>query len=466
MATEAAPEWLDKGDNAWQLAASTLVGLQSVPGLVILYGSIVKKKWAVNSAFMALYAFAATFVVWCLWAFRMSFGDRLLPFVGRPDFAALGQAFLTEQGFAGAYPAATLLFFQFVFAAITLVLVAGSLLGRVNFRAWMLFVPLWLTFSYTVGAFSVWSPTGSSSRPASWTSPADTSSTSPPASPASPPLSGYVGPRTAKDREAFPPNNILLTLAGAGLLWMGWTGFNGGAPYAANIDASVAIVNTHLCTATSILVWLCLDCAVFGRPSVIGAVQGMITGLVCITPAAGLVQGWAAMLMGALSGSVPWLTMMVLHKRSRLLTRVDDTLAVIHTHGVAGSLGGVLTGVLAEPRLTRLFFGDDPRYVGLAYAIKDGRAAAGLRQVGMQLAGIAFVVALNVVVTSIVCLLVGMLVPLRLSEEQLAAGDDAIHGEDAYAVWGDGETYEQSVHGNGAYPMTSNPVASKADEMI
>jgi Amt family ammonium transporter len=109
---------------------------------------------------MALYAFAATFVCWCLWAFRMSFGDRLLPFVGRPDLAALNQAFLTEQGFAGAYPAATLLFFQFVFAAITLILVAGSLLGRMNFRAWMLFVPLWLTFSYTIGAFSLWSPNG------------------------------------------------------------------------------------------------------------------------------------------------------------------------------------------------------------------------------------------------------------------------------------------------------------------
>lgn len=276
-----------------------------------------------------------------------------------------------------------------------------------------------------------------------------------------------VGPRTAKDREAFPPNNILLTLAGAGLLWMGWTGFNGGAPYSANIDASVAVVNTHLCTATSILVWLCLDSVLLGRPSVVGAVQGMITGLVCITPAAGLVQGWAAMLMGLVSGSVPWLTMMVLHRRVRLLARVDDTLAVFHTHAVAGSLGGVLTGVLAEPRLTRLFFGDDPRYVGLVYAIKDGRAPAGFRQVGMQLAGIAFVVALNVAVTSGVCLIVRLLVPLRLSEEQLAAGDDAIHGEDAYAVWGDGQTYEQSVHGgNNAYPMTANPVASKAEEMI
>ncbi|KAM3260273.1 hypothetical protein ACQJBY_051500 [Aegilops geniculata] len=466
MATEAAPGWLEKGDNAWQLAAAALVGLQSVPGLVILYGSIVKKKWAVNSALMALYAFAATMLCWCLWGFRMSFGDRLLPFVGRPDFAGLDAAgFLSRQGFAGAYPAATLLFFQFVFAAITLILVAGSLLGRMDFRAWMIFVPLWLTFSYTVGAFSVWSPNGFlfkagvmdfaggyvihlSSGIAGFTA------------------AFWVGPRTAKDREAFPPNNILLTLAGAGLLWMGWTGFNGGAPYAANIDASVAVVNTHLCTATSLLVWLILDCFVFGHPSAFGAVQGMITGLVCITPGAGLVQGWAAMLMGLVSGSVPWFTMMVLHKRCRVLRHVDDTLAILHTHAVAGSLGGLMTGLLAEPRLCRLFFGDDPRYVGFVYAVRGGRASAGFRQMGVQLAGIGFIVALNVVVTSIVCLLVRVTVPLRLSEEQLEAGDDAIHGEDAYAVWGDGETYEQSVHGSRRYQMTANPMSSKVDEII
>lgn len=96
-----------------------------------------------------------------------------------------------------------------------------------------------------------------------------------------------VGPRLTKDRERFPPNNILLMLAGAGLLWMGWTGFNGGDPYAASIDASLAVLNTHVCAATSLLTWLILDIIFFGKPSVIGAVQGMITGLVCITPAAG-----------------------------------------------------------------------------------------------------------------------------------------------------------------------------------
>lgn len=150
---------MNKGDNAWQLTAATLVGLQSVPGLMILYGGAVKKKWAVNSAFMALYAFASVLVCWVMWGYQLSFGDRLLPFLGKIN-VALDEEFLLEQTFSGKFPNATMVYFQFVFAAITLILIGGALLGRMNFYAWMLFVPLWLTFSYTIGAFSIWSPKG------------------------------------------------------------------------------------------------------------------------------------------------------------------------------------------------------------------------------------------------------------------------------------------------------------------
>lgn len=169
----AAPDWLNKGDNAWQMISATLVGLQSVPGLVILYGSIVKKKWAVNSAFMALYAFAAVVICWVTWGYKMSFGDKLLPFWGKAG-PALGQKFLIKQAalpettqfhndgsvetamILPFYPMASMVWFQCVFAAITLIILAGSVLGRMNIKAWMAFVPLWLTFSYTVGAFSLW----------------------------------------------------------------------------------------------------------------------------------------------------------------------------------------------------------------------------------------------------------------------------------------------------------------------
>lgn len=156
---EASPEWMNKGDNAWQLTAATLVGLQSVPGLVILYGSMVKKKWAINSAFMAFYAFAMVLVCWVGWAYRMSFGEKLLDFLGKPA-VSLDEKFLLGQAFLGYFPTATMVIFQGVFACITLILIAGALLGRMNFRAWMLFVPLWLTCSYTIAAFSIWCPDG------------------------------------------------------------------------------------------------------------------------------------------------------------------------------------------------------------------------------------------------------------------------------------------------------------------
>ncbi|XP_068651542.1 ammonium transporter 2 member 5-like [Aristolochia californica] len=449
--TEASPEWLNKADNAWQLTAATLVGLQSVPGLILLYGGAVKKKWAINSAFMSLYAFASVLVCWMIWGYRLSFGDKMLPFWGVPNFA-LDQKYLLDMAFLGSFPTATMAFFQFVFAAITVILIAGAVLGRMNFYAWMLFVPLWLTFSYTIGAFSLWSPKGFlskagvidysggyvihlSSGVAGFT------------------LAYWVGPRLTKDRERFPPNNVLLMLAGAGLLWMGWTGFNGGDPYVASVDASLAVINTHTCAATSLLVWVFLDIAFFGKPSVIGAVQGMITGLVCITPAAGVVQGWAAIIMGILSGSIPWFTMMVVHKRSVLLQKVDDTMAVLHTHAIAGTLGGLLTGVFAEPKLNRLFYSIQGEYMGLFYGIDMGEARTGFRQLGLQIGGILFIALLNIITTSIICLVIQLFIPLRMSDEDMEIGDEAAHGEVAYAIWGDGEKMENSRYGTSVYDV-------------
>lgn len=439
----ASPPWLNKGDNAWQMVAATLVGMQSMPGLVILYGSIVKKKWAVNSAFMALYAFAAVLICWVTWGYKMSFGHKLLPLWGKAgpaldQYYLVGQANLTAVPATAMFPVATMVYFQFVFAAITLILLAGSVLGRMNIKAWMAFVPLWLTFSYTVGAFSLWGGgfltqwgvidySGGyvihvSAGIAGFTA------------------AFWVGPRLKQDRERFPPNNVLLMLAGAGLLWLGWAGFNGGDPYAANIDSSMAVLNTNICAAASLLVWTCLDVIFFGKPSVIGAVQGMITGLVCITPAAGVVQGWAAIVMGVLSGSIPWFTMMVLHKKSKLLQMVDDTLGVFHTHAVAGVLGGALTGLFAEPTLCDLYL-PSPGSKGAFYGGSGGK------QFGKQLAGAGFIIGWNVVVTTIILLVIRLVIPLRMSDEQLLIGDDAVHGEEAYALWGDGEKYDISKHG-------------------
>ncbi|KAJ6425221.1 hypothetical protein OIU84_025907 [Salix udensis] len=375
------PDWLNKGDNAWQMIAATLVATQSMPGLVILYASIVKKKWAVNSAFMALYAFAAVLICWVLLGYRMAFGDELLPFWGK-GAPALGQDFLKSR-------------------------------ARIPES----------THTHEDGTKET------------------------------------VGPRIKSDRERFPPNNVLLMLAGAGLLWMGWSGFNGGAPYAANIDASIAILNTNVCAATSLLVWTSLDVIYFGKPSVIGAVQGMMTGLVCITPGAGLVQSWAAIVMGILSGSIPWVSMMVLHKKSALLQKVDDTLGVFHTHAVAGLLGGLLTGLLAEPELCALILPEKTR--GAFYGGNGGV------QFLKQMAAASFVISWNIVSTTLILLFIRLFIPLRMPEEELQIGDDAVHGEEAYALWGDGEKYDPTKHGR----VTSlfgeeNPVSRNVNDAV
>lgn len=427
-----AGHWLNTGDNAWQLAAATIVGLQSVPGLVVLYGGIVKKKWAINSAFMALYAFAAVLVAWILWGYNMGFGPKLWPFLGMPSPALMGhyelsQADIPAAGATAAFPMATMIFFQFVFAAITLIILAGSVLGRMSFKAWVLFVPLWLTFSYCVGAFSLWG--------GGWLAQLGVIDYS----------GGYVihlsagiagfvaaamiGPRLPRDRESFLPNNILLALVGAGLLWLGWDGFNGGDPYSASADAGVAVLNTNIATAVSLLTWTIIDVMYFKKPSVIGAIQGMITGLVAITPAAGVVNGYGAIVIGLVSGSVPWFTMNVLGKRMSLFRKVDDTLGVFHTHAVAGVLGGLLTGILATPDLCKAFGLSTP----------GGWLYGNFHQFLLQILGAAFIIVLNVVMTAALLKIISFITPLRMDEESLLIGDDAVHGEEAYAFYGEGD---------------------------
>jgi ammonium transporter, Amt family len=441
------PKWLDTGSNAWQMAAATFVGLQSVPGLVILYGGIVKRKWAVNSAFMALYAFAAVMVVWVLWAYNMAFGDPLFQnyqFWGVPK-PALAAGFLTGQAnipsiatsgdSAGmppfAFPMATLMFFQFVFAAITVIILGGSLIGRMNFKAWIIFVPLWMTFVYTVGAFSLWG----GGWLAQWGAldfsggyvihlAAGTSGFV---------AAAVIGPRIQQDRDHFPPNSLLMALAGAGILWLGWNGFNGGDPYFANADASAAVLNTNLCTCVALLVWTIMDTVSYGKPSVVGAINGMIAGLVGITPAAGYVNGWGAIIIGVCAGIIPWLAMNKM-QQTALFKRVDDTLSVLSTHGVAGLMGGLLTGILANPDMLE-YIGTEKNAPGVN---GTGWFYGNFHQFLLQIYAAAFIIVLNIIATYIILKVISIFVALRMDEATLRVGDDAVHGETAYN-FGDGE---------------------------
>ncbi|MGA7325192.1 MAG: ammonium transporter [Rhodomicrobium sp.] len=442
MALAASPQWLDTGNNAWQLAAATFVGLQSIPGLTVLYGGIVKKKWAINSAFMSIYAFASVLVVWVLFDYNMAFGPKWLSihdnaFLGMPDLATsaaymTGQATVPEAASGMpplTFPMATLIFFQFVFAAITVIILAGSVLGRMNFTAWMIFCPVWMTLVYTVGAFSLWG--------GGWLAGLGVADFS----------GGYVihlaagtsgfvaaavvGPRLQQDREHFPPNSLLMTLAGAGILWLGWNGFNGGDPYFANADAGAAVLNTNTATAVALLVWTLMDKMAYGKPSVLGAVNGMIAGLVAITPAAGYVDGIGAIIIGVVAGIVPWISMNKIQK----LLPVDDTLSVLSTHGVAGLTGGLLVGILANPAMLQ-YIGTDKEAPGVNVT---GWLHGNPAQLLLQAEGAAAIIVYNVIATFIILKVISIFVPLRMDEATLKVGDDAVHGETAYAIGAEGE---------------------------
>ena len=429
------PEWLNSGNNAWQLSAATFVALQSVPGLVVLYAGIVKRKWAINSGFMAIYAFASVLIVWVLWAYNMGFGEQWFPFLGKPGPATaagfqLGQATIPAAASgmpALTFPMSTLVYFQFVFAAITVIILAGSVLGRMSFKAWMIFVPLWMTFVYTIGAFSLWGggwlaaagavdfsggyvihlAAGTSGFVAAW----------------------VIGPRLQADRDHCPPNNLLAALTGAGILWLGWNGFNGGDPYFANANAGAAVLNTNIATATALLVWTIIDTMSYGRPSVVGAINGMIAGLVGITPAAGYVDGYGAIAIGIVAGIIPWYSMNKLQK-TKMMMKVDDTLSVLSTHGVAGLTGGLMTGLLANPDML-LYIGTEKDAPGVS---ATGLLYGNAQQLLLQAEAALFIIVLNAVATFIILKVISIFVPLRMPDKMLQVGDDAVHGETAYAM--------------------------------
>lgn len=429
------PRYLSPGDNSWQLSAATFVGLQTIPGLAILYGGLVKKKWAINSAMMVVYAFSIVLITWILWGYNIGFGAplKLGPgilsnLVGIPHPALSSAA---EQGQANIpllnglmpsfrFPGASLVFFQFVFAAITPAILAGGIIGRMNWKAWMLFVPLWSTFVYSVNAFLLWgggwlSQLGAVDYSGGYVIHVAAG------------VSGFVaaaviGPRLVEDQRRFSPNSLLLALAGAGILWLGWNGFNGGDPYFANADAAAAVLNTNVATAAALVTWLIMDMWQAEKPSLVGMINGMVCGLVAITPAAGYVNGVGAIVIGCIGSLLPWLTMNKLSNRWPF-KKVDDTLGVIHTHALAGAIGGILTGILADPNMVEYLAtkGSGVSVTGLLYGNPH--------QLLVQVEALLIIAAYDGVMTWGILKLVSVFVPLRFPDRLLAHGDRMVNGE-------------------------------------
>jgi ammonium transporter, Amt family len=259
----------------------------------------------------------------------------------------------------------------------------------------------------------------------------------------------WVGPRHPIDRNDFHPNNVLLSLVGVGLLWLGWNGFNGGDPYTASPDAGVAVLNTNVCTAMSMLSWTVMDLVFFKKPAVIGAIQGIITGLVAITPAAGFVAGWGAIIIGVCSGTIPWISMNILGKQKWFLEFADDVVGDFHTHLVGGVLGGFLTGLFATTEGCQAFGVTNP----------GGAIDGNGRQVWLQIVGFLFIIGWNLFWTSAICLFIKhvLRIPLRYSDEQLMIGDAEVHGELPYAFFHDGKHDYDAKWGRGSKSESINP---------
>jgi ammonium transporter, Amt family len=471
------PSWLNTGDNTWQISAATFVALQSIPGLAVLYAAVVPKKWAVNVLAMMFSGFALVLIAWVLWSYKMGFGATSLGggvhngiqtqlgpnvgtlkhffenFVGKPG--QVTNAF-NEQGQAVSaantvipfhFPTDSLLYFQFVFAAITPLLFIGSVLGRIKFLSWCILCPLWSTFVYGVDAFMLWGggylaqegaldfsggfvihmSAGVSGFVAAW----------------------VLGPRLARDREHFLPNNLLIAAVGAGILWLGWNGFNGGDPYYAGVDMSNAVVNTNIATAFGVITWMAMD-GLFTKakkPTFLGGVNGMIVGLVGITPCAGWVNGWGAIMVGAFDTIIVWVAWNYLTK-VRPFSKVDDALGVVYTHGIAGFFGGLFVGVFSDPNMIEYGCGhlnSAGQVVGTsaaAYAATTKSctpfSVSGLMYTGSfhqlweQFRAAIFVIFWSALVTFILMKLIGLVLRgNRYKEDILEIGDVAIHDEEA-----------------------------------
>ncbi len=430
------PAWLSAGDNSWQMTAATLVGLMSIPALAVLYGGLVQKKWAMNTVLMVFATFCLVLITWVLWAFKMGFGTPLIKtFVGDPR-TVLGAA--SEQGQANIpllnglmpnfrFPESSLVYFQFVFAAITPILFIGSVIGRISFKAWMIFVPLWITFAYAVNAFLLWGGGYWAGKGALDFSggyvihlAAGTSGFV---------AAAVVGPRLKRDRERAVPNNLLFVAVGAGMLWLGWNGFNGGDPYFASADAAAAVINTNLATAVAMMTWIIMDMAFSKekKPTFLGGLNGMICGLVGITPAAGFVNGLGAIVIGLVCSAIVWVAWIYLPKYVWPFNKVDDALGVVYTHGIAGLFGGLLVGLLADPKMIEyLGLGKNPAFSGA------GLFYGHPHQLLVQFEAALTIIIWDAIVTFILLKGIGLFVKLRIPDADLEIGDIAVHGEEAY----------------------------------
>jgi Amt family ammonium transporter len=394
-------------DIAWMLVSTALVLLMT-PALGFFYGGLVRGKNALNTLMMSVTAMGFVGLAWALVGYSLAFAP------GTPLLGGLSRALLRGVGLEaqGTIPQVLFMAYQGTFAIITAALVSGAIVERMRFGAYLAFITLWSVAVYAPVAHWVWGGGWLAGLGALDFAGGTVVHIN--AGAAALVAALVLGPRKDYARQAILPHSVPFTLLGAGWLWFGWFGFNGGSALAANASAVLAFVNTLLAPVTTLVVWTLLDLKRTGRVTAVGAATAVVVGLVAVTPAAGFVSPLSAIALGGLCAFPSYYGLLW-----RARTRLDDSLDVVAAHGLGGTVGALLTGVLAQQAWN---------------GSSDGLLAGNPKQLAVQALAALAAIAYSAAATYGLLKLVGLAVPLRAAARDEGLGlDVSQHGEEAYA---------------------------------
>ena len=406
---------IDTGDTAWLLMATVLVLMMNIPGLALFYAGMVRKKNVLATSVQAFAVAALVTVLWFAVGYSLAFtdGGALNGAIGSLS-RAFGKGLLgSTHELAKTVPENVFLMYQATFAVITPAIIAGAFAERMKFSAMMWFMGLWLLFVYVPVAHWVWG--GGFLGAAGVLDFAGGLVVHLNAGIAALVCCVVIGRRRGYGHEYMAPHNLVLTLIGTSLLWVGWFGFNAGSALASGELAGSAMLNTHIAASVAALVWMTIEWATRGKPSVLGILTGAVAGLGMITPAAGYVEPWAALVIGVIAGSVCYWASIVLKNK----LGYDDSLDAFGVHGVGGIVGSILVGVFATRTINDVATGQP---VGLV--------AGNGGQILTQLYGVVVIGLFSAVVTWVILKILDAAIGLRVTQDEEVEGlDTALHGE-------------------------------------
>jgi Amt family ammonium transporter len=400
---------LDTGNTAWILTSTALVLFMTLPGLALFYAGLVKSKNILSVLMQCIAIACLASLIWLGVGYSMAFSD------GSPWVGGLQKAFLSgveRDSLSGNIPETVFFMFQMTFAIITPALMVGAYVERIKFSAVLLFSGLWLIAVYAPVTHWIWG--GGWLAEKGILDYAGGLVVHLTAGISALVLAAALGPRKGFPNQIDPPHNPALVMIGASMLWVGWFGFNAGSALAANEDAGMAMLVTHISAATASLVWMTIDWIKFGKPTLIGLVTGTIAGLASITPASGFVGPIGGLVIGLSAGIVCYILVSFI----KTSLRIDDSLDVFAVHGAGGVLGIILVSFLA-----------DTRFGGVGYA--EGMDS--VSQLSVQGIGIAAVFSWSVIASIIIIIIVKATTGLRIDPSFEEEGlDISSHGETNY----------------------------------